>query len=171
MTNDWIKLISADIYEFVFKTLDTEHDMSGDEAGRVATAVQKAFDDNVSWLDHMARAEELIRDADRDGTLEYEIECLEEDASIVGNAMASGDDDFDDKCEQSILADLWDGNEWAWCTVKVSCSVPGYNAVGYDCLGCCNYRNQADFEACDYYDDMRGEARAELITSLAAELA
>jgi hypothetical protein len=51
MTKDRIALLSSDIYDNVFQTLDAEHDVSGDEAGRIATAVQQTFEDSVGWED------------------------------------------------------------------------------------------------------------------------
>jgi hypothetical protein len=47
MTKDRIALLSSDIYDYAFQTLDAEHDVSGDEAGQVATAVQRAFEGTV----------------------------------------------------------------------------------------------------------------------------
>ena len=49
--------------------------------------------------------------------IEFTVTALPECVGVVGNAMASGDDDFDKECEDKILADLDGGNEWAWCTV------------------------------------------------------
>jgi hypothetical protein len=165
MTNKRVKWISSDLYTFAFQLLDADLEYDGDEAGRIATAVQRTFERNVSWPNPEGRAEELVRNAD------YEIECLAEDTSIVGNAMASGDDDFDAKCEQSIIDDLEDGNEWSWCTVRVTCTVRGYGSVGTDYLGCCSYDGEEAFKAGGYYDDMKGEARARLVTALSLELA
>lgn len=102
-----------------------------------------------------------------DSMVSYEIECFPEDTDVRGNAMASGDDDYDREVEDSILADLSDGNDWAWCTVRVTARYDGVDcAVGQDYLGCCSYASREDFEACDYCADMKDQAREDLYTQL-----
>lgn len=44
MTNERIATLSSDIYDFAFCMIDDEHDTDGDDAGRIADAVQKAFE-------------------------------------------------------------------------------------------------------------------------------
>lgn len=107
-----------------------------------------------------------------DNAVTYDIEVLPEYTDVRGNVMASGDDDYDKECEDAILADLADGNEWAWCTVKVTARYDGVDCVeGTDYLGGCSYRDRADFEAGGYYDDMKDQARDELYAQLEGILA
>ena len=93
-------------------------------------------------------------------TVEFNVEAWQDDTDVVGNAMCSGDDAFDKECEDHILADLDDGNVWAWASIKVTACVDGIECANY--LDCCNYKDEADFlkDAC--YLDMKGEALSEL---------
>ncbi len=86
--------------------------------------------------------------------------CLEEECSIRGNALDSGDDAVDRECEDSIREDLNSGNEWAWCTVKVV--VCWKDFYGSDFLGCCSYDSEEDFKHGGYYDDMVDNALDDL---------
>lgn len=102
-----------------------------------------------------------------DSMVSYDIECLPEYTDVRGNAMCSGDDDYDREVEDSILDDLEGGNDWAWCTVRVTARYDGVDcAVGQDYLGCCSYRDEADFKACVYYEDMCDQAREDLYAQL-----
>lgn len=96
--------------------------------------------------------------------VEFSIECLEEFAQVVGNAMASGDDAVDKKAEDEILAELDAGNLWAWCCVKVTARWKSF--TGTDYLGCCSYDNEEDFKQGGYYEDMKVEALADLQKSI-----
>ena len=88
--------------------------------------------------------------------VEYSLECLPEDCEIEGNAMASGDDGYDKEVEQKIIDQLNSGNEWAWCTVKVTAHIGRFH--GSDYLGCCSYESEEQFTQDGYYDDMKHEA-------------
>ena len=92
--------------------------------------------------------------------IEWEIECLPEDTSIEGNVMASGDDEADRKAEQLVIDQLDSGNEWAWCTVRVSGRYMGLEA--YDFLGCCSYLSIDDFKLGGYFEDMQSVVLDEL---------
>lgn len=97
----------------------------------------------------------------------YSTECLPEHAEVRGNALASGDNAEDKRAEDKILKDLNDGNEWAWCTVRVSCIWLDF--AGEDYLGCCSYQSQEDFETPGgYYDDMKEQAFQALIQQIEA---
>jgi hypothetical protein len=100
--------------------------------------------------------------------IEYNIECLPEYVDVRGNAMCSGDDDYDRQVEDSIIEDFNNGNEWAWCTVRVTASIPGLDYVeGDDYLGCCSYKNERDFvENSCYYEDMKEAAKDQLLIHL-----
>jgi hypothetical protein len=91
---------------------------------------------------------------------EIEIHAEEEQISVRGNALVSGDDAEDKRAEDSILRKLARGNVWAWAFVKVTVSYMGVE--GSDTLGCCSYKNEKDFKKGGYYDDMVNAAHAEL---------
>jgi hypothetical protein len=92
--------------------------------------------------------------------VEFRLECLPEDASIKGNCSAISPEE-DSKAEKWIEDQLESGNEWAWCTIRVSAHWNEFE--GDDYLGCCSYRSEADFkQPGGYYDDMKAEALAEL---------
>lgn len=82
---------------------------------------------------------------------------------VRGNALASGDDAEDRKAEDSILRRLRLGQVWAWCTVEVKGFWRGLTASAY--LGCCSYRNRADFEKGGYYEDLQHEV-VEILQSM-----
>jgi hypothetical protein len=82
-----------------------------------------------------------------------------EDVAITGNVMASGDDAADRAAEDDVRAQLAAGNRWAWCTVVVTCRLPGTELTGTDTLGCCSYASREDFmQLGGYFEDMQGAA-------------
>lgn len=87
--------------------------------------------------------------------IEIELSCFPEYEPIIGNAMASGDDAYDESVENAIAEDLSNGNEWAWCAVRVTCTAFDGAIKATDYLGCCSYKSRKDFiENSGYYDDM-----------------
>lgn len=89
----------------------------------------------------------------------FTITAEPEDLPIKGNAMASGDEEYDAKVEQAIYENLqW--NEWAWCCVKVTAEWQGFTGSAY--LGGCSYTSKKDFMSGGYYPQMRDEALEEL---------
>lgn len=98
----------------------------------------------------------------------YTIGCLEEDIPVRGNAIASGDDAVDKETEDWIFEQLNSGNPWAWCCVKVTATVDldGDEINGYTYLGACSYKSEADFKADGYYEDMKAQAKEDLISKL-----
>ena len=50
-------------------------------------------------------------------TVEFNVRAERDWTDVRGNAMCSGDNDFDKECEDKIIADLNDGNIWAWASV------------------------------------------------------
>lgn len=87
--------------------------------------------------------------------LEVKLEAKQDDTSVRGNAMCSGDKNFDRKVEDKILSRLEDGDVWAWAVVTVTVRDSRTGLEGYDCLGGCNYKSEADFKrADDYWSDM-----------------
>jgi hypothetical protein len=98
--------------------------------------------------------------------VEFTIEAEPEDIPVRGNAMMSGDDDFDRKVEDEIIADLEDGNEWAWCSVKVAAKWKRWEGRAY--LGCCSYKNEKDFcQPGGYFEQMKEEALEDLNRQIA----
>lgn len=96
----------------------------------------------------------------------YELIHHEEDTPVRGNCMSSGDDSYDKECEDAIIKDLGCGNLWAWCAVEVRATWKGF--TGKDFLGCCSYKDQKDFEAGGYYDDMKSQALDDLCSYVAS---
>lgn len=81
------------------------------------------------------------------------VHCLpEEDMPLRGNVMASGDNDLDRECEDDIQRQLDEGNEWAWCCIRVMVTWADWEAEEY--LGGCSYANEAAFRADVYFADM-----------------
>ena len=74
--------------------------------------------------------------------------------------------DFDDEtCKAWIRDQLERGNEWAWCSVKLSVTYKGITCCDY--LGGCSYESKKSFvEGDGYYDDMVDTAVRELASEL-----
>ncbi len=95
--------------------------------------------------------------------VEFTLECMPEDLQIHGNASAI-DEDTDNEIEQMIIDQLNDGNEWAWCCVKMTASWKGIEGTDY--LGGCSYKSEEDFKKYGYYEDMKLQAYNDLIEQL-----
>lgn len=84
-----------------------------------------------------------------------------EDIPVKGNALCSGDEDFDQQVEAEILERLEQDDVWAWATVCVSAEWEGLKETEY--LGCCCYANEEEFrQEGGYFDDMVQEALTNL---------
>lgn len=99
----------------------------------------------------------------------FKLECLEEDATIRGNACAI-DEETDKKIEEHIIKQLESGNLWAWCTVKVTCYYDaGLDGIsGTDYLGCCSYTSEEDFVNGGYFEDMKHQAYDNFLANIEA---
>lgn len=95
--------------------------------------------------------------------VDFEIECMPEDMPVKGNCSAI-DEDTDRETENMIYEQLSNGNKWAWCMVKVTAKYKGIE--GTDNLGGCSYKSEADFKKDGYYEDMKNQAFADLISQL-----
>jgi hypothetical protein len=99
--------------------------------------------------------------------IKYRIECQPEHISIEGNASA-----IDPVTDAEIVAEIYRqleaGNEWAWCTVKVTAYIPGTDLEESDYLGGCSYKSQRDFERSGYFADMKLQAKTFLLQKLDA---
>lgn len=94
---------------------------------------------------------------------EFTIECLPEDMRIEGNCSAI-DDETDKANEQMIYEQLENGNQWAWCCIKVTAYYKRFS--GDDYLGGCSYKGISDFKNDGYYEDMKQSAYNDLISQL-----
>lgn len=101
--------------------------------------------------------------------VEFEVIAHEEEMQVRGNALASGDDAVDKRCEDRILARLESGDIWAWCTVEVKATWQGIEASDY--LGGCSYDDETDFcHPKGYYPQMMQSALEELEAKVSALL-
>ena len=85
------------------------------------------------------------------------LEIRKSDVPIRGNAMVSGDSEYDRKVENEIIERLDSGDIYAWFDAKVTVSIEvnGVEFEGYDILGACSYTGLKQFlESGGYYDDM-----------------
>ena len=90
----------------------------------------------------------------------YKVECLPEEEPIRGS-FASGDDAQDEAHARELEAQLDRGNEWAWCTIRVTAEIGKFSGTDY--LSCCSYKSEADFCSENaYWPDMKRAALADL---------
>lgn len=92
--------------------------------------------------------------------VEITIEIDNEWLPLRGNAIATGDPDYDRQVEDELLKRLDSGDIWAWCSVTVTARWNGFE--GKDHLGGCSYADEEDFKRSGYYDEMVGIAIDEL---------
>ena len=111
-----------------------------------------------------------VKRAETKGSIRYTLTIEPEWDGPEGH-FASGDDDYDRETVQYIRDELEAGNDWAWCSVRVACTIPGYDVEGVDWLGGCSYKDKEDFcQEGGYYEDMKSEARAAIISEIADEI-
>ena len=96
--------------------------------------------------------------------IQYRIEIEQDHIPVRGNAIASGDDATDKKIEDEIIERLDNGDTWAWCSVCVVAEAGGVEGRAY--LGACSYKDEADFRAGGYYEQMQAEAKDDLLEQL-----
>jgi len=103
----------------------------------------------------MTATEQTEQDLIKAYEREYDItlEAIPETVRVRGNAMASGDDEFDRQIEDEIISRLESGDIWAWFTAKVTVR-DSYEREASDYLGCCCYEDARDFKRGGYYLDM-----------------
>lgn len=97
----------------------------------------------------------MLRDL-REDEVEFEIVLMEEDPCLVRGSFATDEPEKDRELEEDILRRLRDGDQWAWCCVKVVARWNGFEA--FDTLGCCSYESEKDFKRGGYWEDMKAEA-------------
>ena len=111
----------------------------------------------------MAKIRKLTADE-----VSFYIECRPEDTPINGNVTAI-DPETDRRAEADVRRQLRNGNEWAWCCVRVVVMWNGFE--GDACLGCCSYESEAQFkEPGGYYDALKTEALDDLNSLLAGQV-
>lgn len=99
----------------------------------------------------------------------YTLDVQPEDIPVRGNALASGDDEEDRRAEDEIIERLDRGDTWAWASVLVKAEWNGF--TGTAGLGCCSYRDEADFKAeGGYYEGLKTEAFDDLYGTVASAL-
>ena len=96
--------------------------------------------------------------------INYRIEIEQDDITVCGNAIAYGDDATDKKIEYEIIERLDNGDTWAWCIVCVVAEAGGIEGRAY--LGACSYKDEEDFRADGYYEQMQEEAKEDLMEQL-----
>lgn len=106
---------------------------------------------------------ELVHEQ-RKGEILYRLYTTPDDTPVRGNALYSGDEATDRKCEDEILHRLDAGDTWAWASVKVEASIADSDVdiTGTSYLGCCSYRNTRGFLRGGYWPYMMREALASL---------
>lgn len=96
----------------------------------------------------------------------FTITVDQDEQSVRGNAMASGDDADDKAVEDEIIARLDCGDVWAWCHVRVTASFAMFE--GSDQLGGCSYKDEAEFRSGDYFKDMKQVAFDDMLAKMKA---
>lgn len=93
----------------------------------------------------------------------FTIECFPEDTSPRDNFAL--DCALEDNIIDDIMQDYENGNDWAWCMVKLTGQYRGFE--GCDYLGCCSYKSEQDFiDNSGYYDDMKNVVYQMIINKL-----
>jgi hypothetical protein len=87
------------------------------------------------------------------------LDVEQEDIPIEGNVLASGDEKQDREAEEEVRRRLDQGDVWAWAYVKIEARIvlDGQAFIGKASLGGCSYKDEADFKAGGYYDDLKNE--------------
>ena len=99
--------------------------------------------------------------------IEFELIAEFEHIPVKGNAIASGDEDYDNEVEIGIIERLESGDVWAWAAVEVKGTYKGITASDY--LGGCSYKDEKDFkQPGGYYDDMKSEVYRMIVEQLKA---
>lgn len=101
-----------------------------------------------------------LTEAEVEFSLEIEDEDLEMD-------FESGEPEKDEALKKELNDRLRRGDQWAWCSVKVTARWKDWKGVDY--LGGCSYEDEADFKKDDgYYGDMKARALEDLNKSIAS---
>lgn len=89
------------------------------------------------------------------------VTAFPEEIPVKGNAMSSGDEDFDHQVETAIYERLKMDDIWAWTTVCVTGAWEELTMHEY--IGCCCYDSEEDFRNnSGYFEEMVDEILANL---------
>jgi hypothetical protein len=99
--------------------------------------------------------------------IEFDLIVEPEEIEIEGNASAWGDG-TDEPYWAEIRERVNTGDVWAWAFVTVVARYPGLDGIeGRDSLGCCSYKDEADFrQEGGYYAEMCETAKADLLAQI-----
>lgn len=92
--------------------------------------------------------------------VEWKLQCMPETEPIRGNLCDSGDARLDKEQEDQILKAIDDGNDWAWCWIRVTGEWHGLKAEA--CISCCSYESEAQFKELGGYGELQHEVLREL---------
>lgn len=93
--------------------------------------------------------------------IEITLAALEEDIPVRGNALYGAGKKETKRYEDKIIKALESGNQWAWCTVAITCNYMQLEHAVY--LGACSYESEHDFiENSGHYESMVQECIDEL---------
>ena len=101
--------------------------------------------------------------------VDFKLIVEQDDMPVRGNAISSGDDEFDREVEQEIIDRADRGDVWAWSQVTVRASWAGFR--GDDHLGGCSYKDEKDFTSTEdggYFHDMVKSSIEDLIKNITA---
>ena len=114
---------------------------------------------------YIAKEKAIYEPLERD----YEVEIIAtvDDIPIKGNAIASGNDDYDTQVENELIERLESGDVWAWACVEVKVSKWGHSESEF--LGGCSYRGEFDFKTGGYYTEMLETCVEKLLTTIEAD--
>jgi len=87
------------------------------------------------------------------GKFTVHLKVYQDDTPIRGNAIASGDDDYDKKIEDELIQRL-EHDVWAWALVQLYVSYPNGSRTESSYIGGCSYKSAKDFIENGYFDDM-----------------
>ncbi len=86
----------------------------------------------------------------------YTVTIEQEECSLEGNVMVSGDDAADKAAEDEIRERLMRGDDSAWCSIKVTARLGDFEGSGY--LGCVTLTDDYTAEQCAKDHGMYAEA-------------
>lgn len=110
----------------------------------------------IDWREGKMRAFSELTAKEVSFKLEKEPETI----PVRGNAICSGDEDFDQYWEEEISKQVKLGGEWAWVCVTVTAEFEGQ--IGVCVLEKCHYFSEEDFRQNGEYEEMKQEALANL---------
>jgi hypothetical protein len=94
----------------------------------------------------------------------FETKVEPDDTPVRGNAMASGDDEFDRETEDGILKSLRSENHYAWCIITIEARWEGF--VGSSVLGGNSLKSDADVAETVESHELKAQALDDLNTRL-----